>query len=95
MKLDRDLHSFAITGPIGNALIEIVAGWAIVLVLTGFCLWWPREASPALALRGAPRNGADGGSRTRTPMGQKILSVAVWCTLGFAEVGWSTVNVCR
>ena len=56
MKLDRDLHSLVITGPIGNALIEIVAGWAIVLVLTGFYLWWPRGGSPALALRGAPRN---------------------------------------
>lgn len=56
MKLDRDLHSLVITGPIGNALIEIVAGWTIVLVLTGFYLWWPRGAAPALALRGLPRH---------------------------------------
>ncbi|GAO38401.1 hypothetical protein SCH01S_15_00260 [Sphingomonas changbaiensis NBRC 104936] len=55
MKLDRDLHSLAITGPVGNALIEIVAGWAIILVLTGFYLWWPRGGAPALALRGAPK----------------------------------------
>lgn len=56
MKLDRDLHSLVITGSIGNALIEIVAGWTIVLVLTGFYLWWPRGAAPALALRGLPRH---------------------------------------
>lgn len=54
MKTVRDLHSLAITGPIGNALVEIVAGWAIVLVLSGFYLWWPR-GTPALALRGRPR----------------------------------------
>ncbi|MFD1611811.1 PepSY-associated TM helix domain-containing protein [Sphingomonas tabacisoli] len=56
MKLDRDLHSLVITGPVGNALIEIVAGWAIILVLTGLYLWWPRSGMPALALRGAPPN---------------------------------------
>lgn len=48
----RDLHSLAITGPIGNALIEIVAGWAILLVLTGLYLWWPRRGSPIVGLRG-------------------------------------------
>ncbi|WP_315764130.1 PepSY domain-containing protein [Sphingomonas sp. Y38-1Y] len=47
----RELHSLAITGPIGNALIEIAAGWAIVLVLTGFWLWAQR---PRLTVRGSP-----------------------------------------
>lgn len=51
MKLVRDLHGLAITGPIGNALIEIAAGWAIILCLTGFYLWWPGKGQPALALR--------------------------------------------
>ena len=51
MKTVRDLHGLAIAGPIGNALIEIAAGWAIVLVVTGVVLWWPREGRPALALR--------------------------------------------
>lgn len=50
----KDLHSLAITGPIGNALIEIVAGWAIVLVITGAILWWPGRGSPIIALRGRP-----------------------------------------
>ncbi len=54
MQTVKSLHSLAITGPIGNAVIEIVAGWAIVLVLTGAYLWWPRGAHPALGLRGAP-----------------------------------------
>ncbi|UUL82159.1 PepSY-associated TM helix domain-containing protein [Sphingomonas qomolangmaensis] len=51
----RSLHSLAITGPIGNALIEIVAGWTILLVATGVYLWWPRGHSPGLALRGTPK----------------------------------------
>ncbi|PZU06186.1 PepSY domain-containing protein [Sphingomonas sp.] len=55
MGLVKDLHSLAITGPIGNALIEIAAGWAIILVLTGLYLWWPRGNHPAIGLRGQPR----------------------------------------
>lgn len=55
MEAIRSLHSLAITGPVGNALIEIVAGWAIILVVTGFYLWWPRRGQKALALRGRPR----------------------------------------
>lgn len=50
----KDLHSLAITGPIGNALIEIVAGWAVVLVVTGLILWWPRGGSPVIGARGRP-----------------------------------------
>jgi uncharacterized iron-regulated membrane protein len=51
----RDLHSLIITGPVGNALIEAVGGWAILLVVTGVYLWWPRGGSPALRVRGSPR----------------------------------------
>lgn len=39
MGLVKDLHSLVITGPVGNAAIEIAAGWTIVLVLTGIWLW--------------------------------------------------------
>jgi len=55
MKTVRDLHSLVITGKVDNALIEIAAGWAIVLVVTGLVLWWPRGANKALALRRPPR----------------------------------------
>ncbi|WP_380873673.1 PepSY-associated TM helix domain-containing protein [Sphingomonas sp. DBB INV C78] len=54
MALVKNLHSLAITGPIGNALIEIAAGWTILLVATGFYLWWPRGGNPAVAVRGRP-----------------------------------------
>lgn len=56
METIRSLHGLAITGPVGNAVIEIVAGWVIVLVVTGFLLWWPRGAGRRLlALRGRPK----------------------------------------
>jgi uncharacterized iron-regulated membrane protein len=54
LRLVRDLHSLTVAGPVGNALIEIVAGWTIILVVTGLYLWWPRRGTPALALRGSP-----------------------------------------
>lgn len=54
MKTVKDLHSLVITGPVGNRLVEVVAGWAILLCVTGLYLRWPRRGNPALALRGRP-----------------------------------------
>lgn len=42
MPLVKRIHSLTVAGNAGNALIEIVAGWVIVLVITGTYLWWPR-----------------------------------------------------
>jgi len=42
MGVVKDLHSLEIAGPVMNLLVEVVAGWAIVLVATGIFLWWPR-----------------------------------------------------
>lgn len=42
MHFVRYLHSLEVVGWPGNRLIEIVAGWALVLVVTGVYLWWPR-----------------------------------------------------
>lgn len=55
METVKRLHSLAITGPIGNAVVEIAAGWTILLCLSGFYLWWPRAGQKALALRGSAR----------------------------------------
>lgn len=52
MKTIKDLHSLALTGPVGNRLVEVVAGWAIILCVTGLYLRWPRRGQPALAIRG-------------------------------------------
>jgi uncharacterized iron-regulated membrane protein len=39
MPLVKRIHSLTVAGNAGNALIEIVAGWVIVLVITGTYLW--------------------------------------------------------
>ncbi len=52
MELIKELHSLTVAGVVGNVIVEIVAGWAILLVLTGFYLWWPRAGSRALSLAG-------------------------------------------
>lgn len=38
----RKLHSLEYVGWLGNRVIEAVAGWAVVMVITGVYLWWPR-----------------------------------------------------
>ena len=48
----KRLHSLEIFGRPFNILVEIVAGWAIILVATGVFLWWPRRRDAAVA---APR----------------------------------------
>lgn len=53
MQTVRSLHSLSVTGPIGNMIVEIVAGWVVLLVGTGLYLWWPRRGSPVVGLRGS------------------------------------------
>lgn len=56
MGLVKRIHSLSVAGDAGNVLIEIVAGWVIVLVLTGAYLWWPRGRSAGvLAIRPGAR----------------------------------------
>ncbi|MEK7342226.1 MAG: PepSY domain-containing protein [Pseudomonadota bacterium] len=55
MGVVKNLHSLALTGAVGNRLVEVVAGWAILLCVTGLYLRWPRRGQPALAVRGRPK----------------------------------------
>ncbi|RYZ90826.1 MAG: PepSY domain-containing protein, partial [Moraxellaceae bacterium] len=38
----HDIHGELLLGKTGSVLVELAACWAIVLVLTGLYLWWPR-----------------------------------------------------
>ncbi|MBE3637590.1 PepSY-associated TM helix domain-containing protein [Mangrovicoccus algicola] len=42
MHVVRKLHSLEYVGWFGNRLVELAAGWMILLVGTGIYLWWPR-----------------------------------------------------
>ncbi|GJE41136.1 PepSY-associated TM helix domain-containing protein [Methylobacterium soli] len=56
MMVVRRLHSLAYFGPIANGVIEVVAGFAIILVVTGTYLWWPRQqGGGVVSVRGTPR----------------------------------------
>ncbi|MBV9509588.1 MAG: PepSY domain-containing protein, partial [Caulobacteraceae bacterium] len=56
MQLVRKVHSLQKFGFWASCLIEIVAGWAIVLVGTGVFLWWPRSETGGgvVSVRGSP-----------------------------------------
>jgi uncharacterized iron-regulated membrane protein len=56
MQLVRKIHSLQKFGFWASCLIEVVAGWAIVLVGTGVFLWWPRGRSDGgvVTVRGPP-----------------------------------------
>ncbi|TCP61003.1 PepSY-associated TM helix domain-containing protein [Baia soyae] len=37
------LHGELMIGDIGDRLVELTACWAIILIITGLYLWWPRD----------------------------------------------------
>lgn len=39
----RTIHSTLFAGKTGALLIELAAGWAVIMIVTGLILWWPRE----------------------------------------------------
>lgn len=51
----EDLHSLDYFGKRVETIIEIVAGFAILLVFTGIYLWWPRQQTGGvITVRGTP-----------------------------------------
>ncbi|MCY1281053.1 PepSY-associated TM region [compost metagenome] len=56
----RALHGELMIGTVGDRLVELAAGWGIVLVVSGVYLWWPRGRAgrgillPRLGQRGRP-----------------------------------------
>ncbi|WP_297803529.1 PepSY domain-containing protein [uncultured Brevundimonas sp.] len=75
----KDLHSLSLVGgPVGvafNVVVEIVAGWAIILCATGLYLWWPRKRQGAVFVL------SETDSRRR-PFWRDIHAVAGFYTAG-------------
>ena len=42
MAFDQRLHGQLLLGRQGSWIVELAASWAIVMILTGLYLWWPR-----------------------------------------------------
>ena len=56
MFVARKLHSLVYFGDYASYVIEAVGGFALILVVTGFYLWWPRrQAGGVLTVRGTSR----------------------------------------
>ncbi|MDP9807436.1 putative iron-regulated membrane protein [Rhizobium tibeticum] len=52
----RYLHSLKYFGNYARMLIEVAAGWSILLVATGIFLWWPRrQTGGVLSVRSTPK----------------------------------------
>lgn len=58
------LHGQLLLGNVGSVIMEMVASWTIVLIVTGVLLWWPRHQR-GLAGVVYPRLGAKGRTRWR------------------------------
>lgn len=55
MTLVKRIHSLAVAGPIGQGLIEVTAGWLLVLGASGIYMWWPRGQRGVFGIRDAAR----------------------------------------
>jgi len=44
MEVVKTLHGELLMGDRGSILVELAASWAIVMVVSGLYLWWPRQA---------------------------------------------------
>ncbi len=44
MEVIKTLHGELLMGDRGSNLVELAASWAIVMVVSGLYLWWPRQA---------------------------------------------------
>ena len=40
----KKLHGELFLGDLGSWIVELAASWAVIMILTGLFLWWPRDA---------------------------------------------------
>ncbi|WP_281889835.1 PepSY domain-containing protein [Paenibacillus sp. YYML68] len=50
MKLVKTLHGSIMMGTTGNRIIELAAGWGMILLVTGLYLWWPRSGNKVMGV---------------------------------------------
>ncbi len=43
-----NIHGELMLGVVGDRMVEIAASLAVILVVTGLYMWWPRDRSPAV-----------------------------------------------
>jgi uncharacterized iron-regulated membrane protein len=78
--IDRKIHGQLLLGKRGSWLVELAASWAIVMVLSGLFLWWPRDA-----------NGLAGVAWPRPRRGRQALWRDLHAVTGFWVAGLALV----
>ena len=73
--LANKIHGTLLIGDFGDRLIEIAAGFGIVLVVTGLFMWWPRDGK-GFAAMAVP----DLTARGRQLWKSLHLSIGFWCS---------------
>ncbi|PUB10012.1 PepSY domain-containing protein [Paenisporosarcina sp. OV554] len=87
------IHSeLLVGGSVANLLVELAAGWAIILMITGLYVWWPR-GKPSIWGTVLPRFRQKGRLFWRDMHGVTAfwLSGAILIIL-FSGLAWSTVS---
>lgn len=41
----KTIHGELLSGRVGSTLVELAASWAMIMIITGLYLWWPRDAN--------------------------------------------------
>lgn len=85
------LHGQLLLGNVGSVIMEMVASWTIVLIVTGVLLWWPRRQR-GLAGIVYPRLGTKGRTRWRDLHAVTGVWTSVFLVLFLASgLPWSFV----
>ncbi|MCP1221295.1 PepSY domain-containing protein [Acetobacter orientalis] len=85
------LHGQLLLGNVGSVIMEMVASWTIVLIVTGVLLWWPRHQR-GLAGIVYPRLGTKGRTRWRDLHAVTGVWTSVFLVLFLASgLPWSFV----
>lgn len=85
------LHGQLLLGNVGSVIMEMVASWTIVLIVTGVLLWWPR-LQRGLAGIVYPRLGTKGRTRWRDLHAVTGVWTSVFLVLFLASgLPWSFV----
>lgn len=79
MEITKRIHGQLLLGYRGSWLVELAASWAIVLIVTGLYLWWPRNARLA------------GVIWPRLARGRRVLLRDVHAVTGFWVAGLAMV----
>lgn len=88
--LASSIHGTLLLGTTGDRLIEMAAGFGVVLLVTGLFLWWPRWPGRGLIL--APRSSATGRSwwlRLHASVG--VWTAAILLVFLISGLSWTGV----